>query len=292
MATQLERRLREFVDRKSETATFCQILDGTDPRRVMVVVGPGGIGKSSLLAKMLHECAVRNAQRAEIIYTGDNVPDYLAVMRKCRDDLGVEPFGDLTRLINYYTVPQYEVNLNITGTAPQINIGTNMDASGAQIGQMAGIVVDMMNAQPRTDLSVTEGERRGKLTKAFITALATLKSGLLVIFFDAAEKMTKPTQEWLLNELITNVADADLAHVRFVICTRETPPINRFIEDIFCVAELKPLAVEDVIEYLERRGHPDVEKRPIVAETLLQVSEGNLLTLGNMVDRMKARGWK
>lgn len=291
MATQLERRLREFVDRKSETETFCQILDGTDERRVMVVVGPGGIGKSSLLARMLHECALRNAQRAEIIYTDDNIPDYLAVMRKCRDDLGVEPFGELTGLINYYTVPQYEVNVNVTGTA-NINVGSNMDASGAQIGQMAGIVVDMMNAQPRTDLSVTEGERRGKLTKAFISALATLKGGLLVIFFDASEKMTKSTQEWLLNEVITGVTDAEMTHVRFVICGREAPSINRFIEDLICVAELKPLGVDDVIEYLELRGHPDAEKRAIVAETLLQVSDGNLLTLGNMVDRMKAKSWK
>lgn len=291
MATQLERRLREFVDRKSETETFCQILDSTDERRVMVVVGPGGIGKSSLLARMLHECALRNAKRAEIIYTDDNIPDYLAVMRKCRDDLGVEPFGELTGLINYYTVPQYEVNVNVTGTA-NINVGSGMDASGAQIGQMAGIVVDMMNAQPRNDLSVTEGERRGKLTKAFISALAALKGGLLVIFFDASEKMTKSTQEWLLNEVITAVTDAEMTHVRFVICGREAPSINRFIEDLICVAELKPLGVDDVIEYLELRGHPDPEKRGIVAETLLQVSDGNLLTLGNMVDRMKAKGWK
>jgi hypothetical protein len=290
LKTQIEKRVGEFVDRQSEMETYCRILEGKDKHPVMVVVGPGGMGKSSLLARMLHECTLRNVQRAEIIYTDDNIPDYLAVMRQCRDKLGVEKFEALTDLINYYTVPQYQVNLNLHGTA-NIDVGTKMDAPGAHIGQMAGIVVDINSAHPRNDLSVTEGERRSRLNKAFIDALAARNDALLVIFFDAAEKMTSSTRDWLLKELVIGVTDGGLSHVRFVICGREAPEIDHFTEDLVHVAELKPLQVKDVVEYLERRGHPDAENRPIVAKFLLSASN-NLLELGNMVDRMKAKGWK
>jgi len=44
MITELERRLSEFVDRETEMARFCALLDSPG-KLVMSVTGPGGIGK-------------------------------------------------------------------------------------------------------------------------------------------------------------------------------------------------------------------------------------------------------
>ena len=284
MATQLERRLRDFVDRVDEMEAFCRMLDDRE-HPVMVVWGPGGIGKSSLIARMMHEVALRNAQRAEVIYTDDNIPDYLAVMRKSRDDLGVEGFGELTDLINYFTDPQYTLNVNVSGAA-NVSVGANMNAQGAVINEMAGIVIrDVMIAQPRNDLGVTESERRSRLTKTFIDALAARGNRLLVVFFDAVEKMTTSTHTWLWDQLITGVTDAGLAHVRFVICGRTEPPINRYMRQLVVMSELKPLAVSDVAEYLARRGIPEGE-RTIVAQTLHRLFKGNPFEIANAVDNL------
>ena len=83
MITELERRLAEFVDREAEMDLFCRMLD-TGERPVIVVEGEGGVGKSSLLARMVHECALRTLRKSEIVWTDTRRHDYLAVMRKVR----------------------------------------------------------------------------------------------------------------------------------------------------------------------------------------------------------------
>lgn len=295
MPVLLERRLREFVDRTDEMAAFCRMLDAPTERPVMVVWGAKGMGKSSLIARMLHECALRNAQRAEVIYTEDNIADYLAVMRKCRDDLGLEGFNELTELINYF-FPENNaltLNVNITG-GEKIEVGKQMNAEGANIGQMAGVVLkDFMVAQPRTDLSVTEGERRHRLTKAFINALARRNDRLLVLVVDGAEKMTDSTRTWLWEEVIAGAVDASLAHVRFVVCGEKPPNLDFCFDDLVYLAELKPLGLPDVIEYLARRGAPENE-RELTARALMDAAEDNTpFSILKLVDTVaKKRQWK
>ena len=40
----------------------------------------------------------------------------MAVMRKIRDDLGTDLFKPFTDLINYFTVPQYNLKIDVQGT--------------------------------------------------------------------------------------------------------------------------------------------------------------------------------
>ena len=59
----LQRRLAEFVDRTSEMDRFCRMLQ-TGEKPVMIVSGDSGCGKSSLLARMVHECSLRSRRKA------------------------------------------------------------------------------------------------------------------------------------------------------------------------------------------------------------------------------------
>jgi hypothetical protein len=47
-----EARRRAFVGRRDELARFAAMLGGDDPRRVLFLHGPGGIGKTQLLGEL------------------------------------------------------------------------------------------------------------------------------------------------------------------------------------------------------------------------------------------------
>ena len=53
MTTVLDRRLAHFVNRSEEIGLFREVLEFGDPP-IMVIWGDGGVGKSLLLARMIH----------------------------------------------------------------------------------------------------------------------------------------------------------------------------------------------------------------------------------------------
>jgi len=90
MQIELERRrLAEFVDRTAEMQRFRRMLE-SDEKHIMVVWGDAGMGKTSLRLRMVHECAGRSLRKAEVECGGMRTTGYLAVMRKIRDDVGLE----------------------------------------------------------------------------------------------------------------------------------------------------------------------------------------------------------
>ena len=93
--------LAAFVDRQAELGRFCEMLE-TDEKPIMIVWGDDGIGKSSLLARLIHECATRKLRRAEVFATKSRFNTYLEILRKIRDDLGPEFFSSFTQLVNYF----------------------------------------------------------------------------------------------------------------------------------------------------------------------------------------------
>src|SRR5437899_1373873 len=132
---------------------FCNMLD-VDDVSIMVVTGDGGIGKSSLLARMMHECAQRKLRRADVVWTETRSHDYLAIMRKIRDDVGVESFHAFTDLVNYFTVPRYELSINVTGVR-SIEVARGAAIEGSTVGDIAGVIIkDSMLTIPRTDMAI------------------------------------------------------------------------------------------------------------------------------------------
>lgn len=284
MITELERRLSEFVDREAEMTRFCALLDSPG-KLVMSVTGPGGIGKSSLMARMVHEIALRSVTKAEIIYTDDNLPEFMAIMRKCRDDIGVAPFSAFTDLINYYTVPRYTLNVELQGGT--INVANNLTVTeGASVGSIAGVVIkDAMITFPRSDLDVSEAERRATLTNQFVACLAEAAKTRtqIVIMIDAAEKMSDGAGRWLWDSLIGAIADSRIPNIRFVIFGRTKPNIDRWKKQLVEFAELQPLGVPDIVLYLEKRGIGP-EHREALALMVYGSTQGDPLKVATNVD--------
>jgi hypothetical protein len=283
MISKLEWRLKQFVDRDREMEKFCGFLD-TNEKLVTAVVGPAGIGKSSLKDRMVHECSLRKVAKVEIVYTDDNLPEYMAIMRKCRDDLGAERFSRLTDRINYYTDPRYV--LEVRGS--NVNVANEMVVTGgAVVGDVSGVVIrDSMITFPRADLNVEESERRTTLTHLFLTDLGGVakKRTQIVIFVDGAEKMNEGTARWLWDVVIPGLPEVGATNVRVVFFGREEPKLaDGWTQEVTDLTRLAPLALCDIELYMEKRGIGP-EHRGALAAMVFANSEGNPLKICNLVD--------
>jgi hypothetical protein len=251
-----DRRLAEFVDRSREMEVYTHVIEAAD-LPVMVVWAESGMGKTSLLMRMTHDCSIRKLRKGVVTWTDTLVFDYMAVMRRLRDELGAEHFAAFTDLINYYTdkeyVPKLEVNVNLQGGS--VSVAQDAQISGSQVGEISGIVLrDNMIVIQRQDIPVPLEVRREQLTQHFLEGLQALSaSGRVVLFFDAVEKMSDSTHQWLWQQLLTPVIEGSLPDVRAVVLGQRPPPDDRDLCAFMAQVALKPLGVQDIEAYLTKR---------------------------------------
>ena len=281
MISEMERRLAEFVDREAEMRTFCEVIEA-GVRPIMVVWGDGGLGKSSLLARMIHECALRNLRKAEVVWTDTRNHDYLSIMRKLRDDLGPLFFQLFTDLVNYFTVPKYDLQVRVSGS---ISVAQGAGIEGSTVGDIGGVIIkDSMIVVPRGDIGVSENDRMIRLTDCFMNELEAAIDGVpVVVFFDAVEKMATETHRWVWGELLRAVPSRGLRNIRFVLCGRNRPDLSdRDMQLQVEEAELHPLELIHIMEYLAKRGVEEAHREPLAYAAMGK--RDNLLEIAKMVD--------
>jgi GTPase SAR1 family protein len=295
-----EQRLSQLVDREGEISNFCKMLDNPDwPKPITLIWGEGGIGKSSLLFRMIHECSARNFVKAEVFWTDIYNHDYLAVMRKIRDDLGADKFSEFTKLVNYFFADQ-PIKLELTAKAP-ITVGQGMImAEGATVQQIAGVVIeptivvkDKMETTPRNDLAINDSDRMARITSQFLENLnAVAKAGRVIVFLDAIEKATEMTQKWLWYGLLDSLQHGQLSNVQFVICGRNQPIIDERWRLLVEEERLAPLNQQDISDFLDRlQIHLDAAARKPVVDTIWVASQGNPLKMATYAGEL-SRMWK
>jgi GTPase SAR1 family protein len=272
--------LAAFVDRKTELARFCDMLE-SDEKPIMVVWGEEGIGKSSFLARLIHECSTRQLRKAEVFATKDRFNTSLKIMRKIRDDLGAEFFPKFTQLVNYFfpdptqPLPMPVININVTG-AQSVLEGAKLENVTIG-GDVAGVIVkDLMINVARSDMDTPPRDRVIMLTDAFIENLApVLQEQMLVILFDDIQELTEETYAWLWEELVRAAGSGRLKNVRFVLCGQTKPELKGNARMMVKEAPLGPLAVDDVDNYLARSGlRAEPNDRRMIAEWLHNSTEG------------------
>jgi hypothetical protein len=291
-----ERLIGQFVDRSAEMAVFQRVLD-SDDLPVMVVTADTGMGKSALLMRMVHECALRHLLKAELEWTNVDVLDYVATLRRLRDALGVDPFLAFTDLVNYYYSdsdyqPKLEININLQGGSIQVAAGAQITSS--TVGDIAGIVLRDNNFTiPRNDIAVPDEVRRERLTQRFVEGLAMLsRKDKVVLFFNATEKMSEITYQWLWGHLLRPVIDGALPNVRGVLLGQRPAPGRGDLGDraeLVACAELKPLGVDDIDAFIAKRAvgtaGPRAEVRRELAKMLALVTKGRPSEVATFVDQ-------
>jgi len=245
-------KLENFVDRTGEMRRFDEMLAHNAPS-VMVVWGDSGMGKTSLLAKMVHRVSAQGLKKIEIVWTDTRNYDFLGIMRKCRDDLGAAHFEAFTRETNRAT-PTVEFQVKVDGDLQLFN---RASITHSQIGDVTGIAIrdNMFNLPAESESRVSE--RMMLLTDAFFSDLAAYlatASKPVVLFLDAVEKMSAESRKWLWGELLAAIRDERLLGLVVVTCGRDKPERSRDFNDTVDEAELGPLGIDDVCEYLEARG--------------------------------------
>jgi hypothetical protein len=244
---------------------------------------------------MTHECSVRKFTKAEVFWTDIYNHDYLAIMRKIRDDLGAEKFSDFTTLVNHFFADQ-SIKVDLTLPSP-IKIGEGMTmGQGSKVGVMAGVVIepgaivikDQMDTIPRRDLAISDSDRMARVTGEFLLNLnAAAANGRVIVFFDAVEKATELTQKWLWGGLFDALLQGRLDNVQFVICGRNQPTIDDRWRLLVEEGRLAPLKPQDIAEFLDRiRLNLDPISRKAVVDTIWVASQGNPLKIANVAGEL------
>ena len=129
-------RLAEFVNREAEMARFGEMLDNPEAH-VFVVWGPGGVGKSSLQAKMWHEVATRGLLKSEVEWTETRNHDMVAITRKIRDDFALPAFDAFTNVRADYYPESLRLQIDKFNDLVYSNINNGVYRAGFATSQTA-----------------------------------------------------------------------------------------------------------------------------------------------------------
>ena len=276
--------LRLFVDRERICDGFLDMLAGRSEKQIMLLQSPGGMGKSWLVAKLMHECSRQSPGMpyAALDFKDGQAHDYLSIVRRARDDLGAANFNPLTQTINAATGLHVNLQLSSPGSG-----GVHVEGSSVQAGgDLAGrdIIKDNFFLVQVDSESVYK-EIEGRITEAFFADLRSLLArGPAVFFFDTYEKAPEATRRWIEGNVLYHIREGKLPRAVVVITGREVPELDLAWKHCTARPKLEALDSEHVATYLrEKRGLTDVD-----ADTLYRATMGNPQLLGLLADNLAA----
>jgi hypothetical protein len=279
--------LAAFVDRQAELGRFCEMLEN-DEKPIMIVWGDDGIGKSSLLARLIHECASRKLRKAEVFASKSRFNSYLEILRKIRDDLGPELFPNFTQLVNYLFPnpgqPRAPIKIDIGGGAQSVLERAKLENVTIH-GDVAGVIIkDCMINVPDETMKIPPEDRMNLLTEKFLKDLApVVQNEMLVVLFDDIQELTDETYKWLWAGIISALEEGRLKNIRFVLCGRTKPQLEGAAALSVKEAPLQPLGLPDIENYVSRRGLVEAE-RALMSQMLLATTKGIPLQVAISLD--------
>ena len=194
-------------------------------------------------------------RKAEVVWKDTSPHDYLAVMRKIRDDVGPEHFTAFTDLVNFYHEAGYQPKLQITvALQGSVRVAERMTVQGSStIGDEAA-VASGRSSTFRAPIWRSRRPAGARLTERFLEELKqAVSTEPLIVLLDTVEKMSPDTEKWLWDEMLDAVRAGRLTNIRFVLCGQKPPPADRDWELFITPAGLKPLGRADIAAYIKKR---------------------------------------
>lgn len=281
----------EFVDRQEILAAFDRLVsDRLDYRRIMLLQGTKGIGKSFLLRRLESQCRQVGVAHVRIELADPRGMDDIKIMRDVRDGLGAEGFKPFTDLLNYYTTDGYALKLQVevVNRGPSAGGGVTIQDHGAVDGVVAGrdaiVIRDNYLSAPRRDFEVDRRSMQDALTRRFLEGLLAVSSTRkIVCLFDDVDTLEPTTAYWLWRDFLGQLIGQ--ANFLAVLTAVTRPELDRGITAIMESPALGGLSESHVIEYLERRGVPAEDRRVAAAFILSEIGDtGSLEQMARMVD--------
>jgi tetratricopeptide (TPR) repeat protein len=290
MQDDFDRKLQNyFTDVEHLREMFRQWLAApTLPKRMLVIHGVGGVGKSSLLRMFRLHCKSVGVPVA--LASGDEQKSALDVLTRWADDLKADGvrLPEFSKTFQHYRAVQAKVENEATKLAGKLaksaaatvveTVASTIPGIGPLLGKLGGMgaeaLVDWLRGfltKPDIDLLLDPAK---KLTADFLTDLQkAANKRRIVLMLDTFEQMTA------LEDWAREVAQQLPANVLLVIAGRALPNWSRAWPGWIAnaqVEELKPMSEDDMRELVRRYyatlrgGEPD----PKQVEAIIRFARG------------------
>lgn len=299
----------EFVGRDEPLANLLKVARHETPKRILLVLGQFGIGKSWLLKKL-------EADRAEFAIEGVlvdfSVPPlgrlewgYLDVVEAVSAQLGASGLPELAELVT--AVRKEAAGLGLVdpfatqmGAAAGAKAGDTFDVQAGDIGAGAQVAVgsNIIQAQGDVNLTVVNqlGQRtdqavqehyQARITAALKDSLVTFAAGQKVtLVFDAWLKAATPTRDWLTRSVLTWIRDQEVSNVAAVLADDSAIPEFQGRHPLVYAMDLPIMTEAEIRTYwIDKRGLP-ADKAPMAVMACM----GHPLTLAMIADLHDMQG--
>ncbi|KAB8143073.1 hypothetical protein F8S13_12625 [Chloroflexia bacterium SDU3-3] len=291
----MTRTLRElFVDRTRQIDAFQKMMDGTSPRRIMVLTAGPGMGKSWLIHTFEQLAQARSLPLALFDFADGNAYDALTLMTKGRDLLGAGGFARLAQALVDAATPHVQVDVVGAPAPAPINLSSATVGGDVTISQgnttITGNTFNIQTSDPLIRRAIED-----RITSVFFECLADLSQQQRAVFlFDSYDRLSSdddgwaasPVNRWVVGELLARMRDGRLPNVIAVLAGRRAPSFGVEWNDVLGRISLDALSDDDVRVYLrERRGLGVITDAEMLR--LSQAIGGNPSVMGIVGDNLE-----
>jgi hypothetical protein len=264
--------IEDFVNRETQLDLLWNMVCGKVDQRILLIRGPGGIGKTYLLDECRARCQAEKIACVRIDFDTLLERGYMTIVQMLWDQLGPLGFERLDQaLATASNLSPWQVDRDREPPSG----GVAFDGSTTIHGDVVGGNVYNINQASRHDHPMVQQRMQMLVTSALRECLADLAGTYRLVFLiDSWQDVPTDTRDWLRRHLLTWVADKTLSQAVMVIAGRELPdvpgPPPRIRE--LTLPELPEAAVRSY--WVERRGLPAEE-----VPNVIKLSGGLPLTI-------------
>ncbi|MBI4771028.1 MAG: hypothetical protein HY784_11635 [Chloroflexi bacterium] len=270
-----------FVNREKQYQGFEKMLTGGTPKSIMIVEAPADMGKTWLIQKMHHYCEENHIPAMYVDFRDHRAYDYLSLVRRARDQMGIEYFNPLTAAINSFT------NVNITfstaGGAGSVNISEVSGSASIEAQDVAGRDIIKDNQfYIQADSEMARRAAEIQINDAFFACLKKVLEGKgrAAFLFDSYEDITTEADRWLRDYLLPHISGGELPDTVAVIAGRTAPAVDAQLKQYVARTGLDLFTEEHVQEYIRDRRKID----GLDLSTVFKTSGGYPGLLAKMAD--------
>jgi hypothetical protein len=210
--TRFEPIKHEFVDREPERGRYGAIACGQDQQRIFCLQAEDGWGKSWLLARLYLDTPDQKCFKVVIDLGSTKVKDEEALLENIAEEMGGP--------ISEHMAEAMETS------AGKIDIKSERDTIIHGDVAINKVVVNHQGGSDHLSVELQDphgyGYRVRNLTRAFIAGLEALPpSKQAILFLDRFEKATKPTRDWLVDQLLTGMRDGEFPNLIAVVASTQ-----------------------------------------------------------------------
>lgn len=213
-----------LIDRREPLDLFNQLMHSESTFRVLRLIGKAKYGKTHLVSKVFPNVIEKEEFEAEycIIDLRNKTQEITDILHSINTSLGGESRFPCYHSVRNKWANRSRVSLeNLRMTLSLIKINLNDSAS-----EQKHLIHD--------------------LTDGIVSDLNTLNSNQIILVFDAIEQATEYTRDWLMNNLLVQLAQIN--HVRIILAGQLIPEPAGNYTNACLTSQLLP--VNDVGEYI------------------------------------------